>query len=657
MLVAFVALLLGCGASLAKAARSGADAAGAQATVSAAAGATLPSNRPALGATAAAAVVTVSNPTLSVALDTADATLAVTDRRSGIRTVQKAPSRDFTVLSSAVAAGGRGIDCTVRQAGEPQRELRMRLRLEADAPEFTLEIEASSPGAAPLPKPLRFPHPFATNPGEYLVVPMNEGITYPVEDPDIKPFTLIAYGGHGICMAFWGVTDGTRGHSVIIETPDDATLRGDRLEGRLVLGAQWDAQRGQFGYARRLRYTFHASGGHVAIAKRYRIHAQNTGLFRTLAEKRRTHPAVDRLLGAVNVWCWDADGPAIAKELQAAGIERILWSNAQKPENLRALNALGVLTSRYDLFQDVMDPAQFSKLRSIHNCWPTAAWPKDLMLKADGDWVRGWGVRTKDGEMISCGVLCDSRAVDYARERITAELRTHPYLARFIDTTTASPWRECYHPDHPMTRSQSREWKMRLLEYVCREAGLVTGCETGHDASVPWVHFFEGMLSLGPYRVPDSGRDMKRIWTEVPERVEKFQTGHGYRIPLWELVYHECVVAQWYWGDYNNKLPALWDRRDLFNLLYGTPPMFMFDRALWAKERERFVRSYRTVCPTVHDVALHEMTDHRFLTSDRAVQRTRFANGTEITVNFGATPFRLDDGRSLAPLGHDVRKR
>jgi hypothetical protein len=101
---------------------------------------------------------------------------------------------------------------------------------------------------------------------------------------------------------------------------------------------------------------------------------------------------------------------------------------------------------------------------------------------------------------------------------------------------------------------------------------LVTGSETGHEAAVPYVHYFEGMLSLGPYRVPDAGRKMIDVVHEPPERVARFQTGHFYRLPLWELVYHDCVVAQWYWGDYNNKLPSLWDRRDLFNSLYGTPP-------------------------------------------------------------------------------------
>ena len=121
---------------------------------------------------------------------------------------------------------------------------------------------------------------------------------------------------------------------------------------------------------------------------------------------------------------------------------------------------------------------------------------------------------------------------------------------------------------------------MELLRVVSQKFGLVTGSETGHDAAVPFVHYFEGMLSLGPYRLDDAGRDMQRIVREVPPQIAKFQTGAFYRLPLWELVYHDCVVAQWYWGDYNNKLPAVWDRRDLFNALYGTPPMFMFTRKL-----------------------------------------------------------------------------
>jgi hypothetical protein len=233
-------------------------------------------------------------------------------------------------------------------------------------------------------------------------------------------------------------------------------------------------------------------------------------------------------------------------------------------------------------------------------------------------------------------------------------LKTHPYRCRFIDTTTAAPWNECYSPEHPMTRSESRKFKMDLLRFVSDECGLVTGSETGHDAAVPVVHYFEGMLSLGPYRVPDSGRNMARIVDDVPERVAKFQTGHYYRLPLWELVYHDCVVAQWYWGDYNNKLPSLWDRRDLWNALYGTPPMFMFNRQQWKENRDRFVKSYQTATPVARATGYSEMLSHRWLTEDHAVQETRFANGVTVTVNFGDQPHKLPDGATLPPLGSKV---
>ena len=148
------------------------------------------------------------------------------------------------------------------------------------------------------------------------------------------------------------------------------------------------------------------------------------------------------------------------------------------------------------------------------------------MIDARGNWIRGWRVDGKEGEPYHCAVLCDRLAPDYARRRIADELKTKPYRCRFIDTTTASPWRECYAPDHPLTRSESKRWKMELLDVVSREFKLVTGCETGHEASVPYLHYFEGMLSLGPYRVKDAGRRMADVVDEVPEQVAKFQTGH-----------------------------------------------------------------------------------------------------------------------------------
>ena len=591
--------------------------------------------------------LTISNGALEVALRTVDGTLAVTDKRNGKVWRQVAASPDLALLS--VAKTEQQLEL-VMFYGSGASQCKATVSLAGEAPELLVELS----GQGMMPRGVVWPQPFAG--GSDLIVPMNEGISFPVDDASIAPMSLITYGGHGICMPWWGLVDGDAGQMAIFESPNDAAIRIERRDGKLQISPEWQAQKGEFGYPRRLRYSFVAGGGYVAMAKRYRQYAKDTGLFKTLNEKRREVPATDLLVGAANVWCWDKDGPAVVRELRAAGIERILWSNRQSPENLKALNDLGVLTSRYDIYQDTMDPAQFPRLRSLHSDWTTEAWPKDLMRHASGDWIKGWEVTTKDGERIPCGVLCDLRAPDYARRRIPAELATQPYRSRFIDTTTASSWRECYDPAHPVTRTESRRAKMELLGVVSGENELVCGSETGHDAAVPVVHYFEGMLSLGPYRVPDSGRNTAKIWDEVPERVAKFQLGERYRLPLWELVYHDCVVAQWYWGDYNNKLPTLWDKRDLFNALYGTPPMFMFDRKLWEQNRDRFVKSYRATCPVARDTGYVEMTEHRWVTPDRSVQQTRFANGMTVTVNFGDKPYALDGGESIPALGSRVSR-
>ena len=579
-----------------------------------------------------------------MAFHPADATFSVLDRRGKSPWRQRAGSGSLLV-TKATKAGDRLLLGLLDPAS--MLEIAAAVRLEPDRPELVLELEAKGE----LSGAVEFPLPFASRKGTLLVLPVNEGISYPADDPTLRPMWYHLYGGHGLCMPWYGMTDGRQGVMSLIETPNDAAVKIPRLDGLLQLAPQWVPEKGQFGPLRRIRYVFFDDGGYVAMAKRYREYAKATGLLKTLAEKRKENPNVDQLIGAVNVWCWDNNPVAIVRELQAAGISRILWSNQARPEPLRQMNELGVLTSRYDIYQDLMDPANFPKLRYVHGDWTTAGWPKDIILGPDGKWIHGWAIEAKDGGWFHCGVLCDRQALDFARRRIPPELKTHPYRCRFIDTTTAAPWNECYSPDHPMTRSESRRFKMDLLKFVSADCGLVTGSETGHDAAVPFVHYFEGMLSLGPYRVPDAGRDMARVLREVPENVATFQTGHFYRLPLWELVYHDCVVAQWYWGDYNNKLPALWDRRDLWNALYGTPPMFMFNRGQWTRNRDRFVKSYHTATPVARATGYSEMLSHRWLTEDHAIQETRYANGVTVTVNFGDRSHELADGTTIAPLG------
>jgi len=587
------------------------------------------------------------SPTLDVRLAAGDGTLAVTDRRAG-RTWRQAPFGAGLVVKDARQTGVMSARLTLWDAVN-DLTLHATVALAASAPELTVTLA----GDGPVQEPVAFPPPFVTGKGTALVVPLNEGILYPVDDATIPPMSLVTYSGHGLCMPWVGVTDTKTGAGVmaILRTPDDAHVEiTRRTGGDLFAQPAWEATRGRFGYARSLVYVFFPSGGYVAQAKRYRAYAKSTGLFKTLAQKRRENPNVDKLIGAVNVWNWDADKVALCREMKALGMDRVLWSQGGSPSEVAAINALGYLTSRYDIFQDVYPPDAPQWLNK-------AGWPQDLVWLPGGDWMKGWADIQKkpDGTQVvyQGGVINSERGLARAKQTVPADLKATPYGCRFLDTTTASPWREDYNPAHPLTRSQDRRYKMALLDFCSRQEKLVVGTETGIDPSVPFVDYYEGMMSLAPYRLPDSGRDLMEYKTPTPDFL-KFQVGHFYRIPLWELVYHDCVVAGWYWGDSTNKEPEAWDRRDLFNSLYATPPLFLFDRAVWEKNRAHFARTYHTVCPLVRRLGYDEMRSHQFLTPDHTVQQTRWASGVTVTVNFGDKLYTLRPGAVIPAGGRRV---
>ena len=78
----------------------------------------------------------------------------------------------------------------------------------------------------------------------------------------------------------------------------------------------------------------------------------------------------------------------------------------------------------------------------------------------------------------------------------------------------------------------------------------------------------------------------------------------------------------------------------------------------WPAAREVFLRTYRNTCKLHEAVATREMLSHRFVTPDRAVQETRFADGTRVVVNFGEKPYTLTTGgraRVLSQNGFVVK--
>lgn len=575
---------------------------------------------------------------LKVSVSGANGAITVTDRRTN--RVWKPIDKDKKLFVTELSSCGQAISMTLVNA-ETIQMWGVTVMALPSAPEVLVTVS----GDGDLMQPLDYPYPFMTKKGDRLIVPMNEGISFPVDEPDGIPSRLVTYGGHGVSMSFFGVQDDWTGagYMGIVETADDAALTFRRLseDATYVVGTSWEHQKGLFGYARRVRYIFLDAGGYVAMCKRYRSYVKAQGKFKSFSEKVRERPLVDRLLGAPNIWSFVSDKVGMARKLKDSGIERFLWSAGGSAEQVAELAKMdGVLVSRYDVYRDIYRPEQLQKL-GMKGGTNTDAWPDGAAWNSadSNDWRKAWGVRANDGTWTYCACMCDAASAKYCREHVGEDLKSMRYTCRFIDVTTAAAWDTCFNPAHPMTRSDSRRYRMDLLRILGDEYGLVVGSETGHDAAVPYCDYFEGMLSLCKYRVPDSGRNLTQIWTNVPPNVAKFQVGAAYRLPLWELVYHECLCAHWYWGDYNNKLPLIWDERDMFNVLYGTMGMYFINEKQWEADKERFVRSYRITSPVARKTGYSEMLDHRILSPDRLVQQSVFANGVTVTVNFSDKSF------------------
>jgi len=534
---------------------------------------------------------------------------------------------------------------------------RVTLRLRFTLPGASdLRIEATADDPKTLIGEISFLEPFVLNAprGVLAVADYSDGHLYPL---DTQPFPRGTFSGDRLDMPWVGLCDLDTGcgYLLLLETSDDASVTMQKFTGKngrqlVAPMVRWRGQKGAFGYTRSVLYHFAPKGGYVALCKRYRAYAKEHGLIVPLADKLKKNPNLARLFGAPDVW--GNASLAFAQEAKAAGVEKMLiHGKPKKPEEMRAINDLGYLTSEYDNYTDILQTKD-GKIDHQHAILPDHA----VMLK-DGERMKAWLTWDKKTQFMKrCPMLWEEAAKATA-EKVLSEW---PFIGRFVDVTTAEGLYECYDPKHPMTRTQKRECGP-ALHRAFRDRKLVVGGEHGIWWCVPWVDYIEGMQSGGNASWPaghlihpkSKDEEFEGAWGKLKtkwEQYAKWGIGHEYRAPLWELVFHDCIVSTWYWGDASDWLldaaPEITPKKDAFNILYGTIPLLWANKGgSWLKDRAVFLRTYRNTCKLHEAVATAELLSHEFVTPDHAVQRTRFSDGTECVVNFGEKPQRVKVGR------------
>ena len=454
------------------------------------------------------------------------------------------------------------------------------------------------------------------------------------------------YASWSMDMPWIGLTDGKKGYLLLADTPDDALFRLELVEteaGDLLAPSGWAApSKGALGYTRRFRYFFADDGGYVALCKWYREYARQLGLLKTLKEKQKVKPHVARLAGAPDIWgnC----SLDFCRQAKAAGMDRLIVNGPSSAEDMEAIKQLGFLISKYDNYEDSME--------GKNDHYGDVKWPEDCCILPNGEPMTAWLTFDKKTQFMK---RCAALHEDVSRRWVPKDLEKYPYNARFIDVTTATGLRECYSEVHGLTRTEDKEAKRRLAKYIGDELGLVLGGEHGRWWGVDIYDYWEGMQSGGHYSWPAG-----HVGTNIPETREDigqdyldYGLGQQHRLPLWELVFGDCVVSTWYWGDSTGHLrqaaPELAAKKDAYNILYGTVPLYWVSRPYsynWSDPelRARLLESYRNTCKLHEVIGFEEMVSHESVTPDKNVQRTKFADGTEVTVNFGAQPHAVQHG-------------
>jgi hypothetical protein len=497
---------------------------------------------------------------------------------------------------------------------------------------------------------------------DFTVIPSDDGTLLPRDWPKsyhpIQRATgdLSVIQSHLIeswAMSWWGFLKGDAAMIVIVETPDDAAYTFSHpAGGPTSMGPAWRAQLGRFGYPRSVRMGFLPKGSYVDLCKRYRRYVMDSGLYVSLKDKIASRPVVKSLIGTPFIGAsvlrnykpggarYDSKNPQNnyrlttfaqniqrLRDLKAKGFDRLNvsvsgWLNQgydrQTPdalpppkeaggwEGMKALfdacKELGYTCWLHDQYRDYyLDAPSWNPDFAVHdedNIRPARAFPgtrfkhdwKDGYIPLMDNWDGGAQGYLNNGFML--GHVVKNYETMFAHG-------IHPQ-GSYQDVFGYIPPDQDFNPEHPSTRKDSMNARAAVFNWTKRHLGIV-GTEDGSDWVIPYVDYVTDRMN----RSASTGTD--------PDHEDAVQ------VPLYELVFHDAVVTTY-------------PENNLRGFLHASPPHMGYGRS----GAEPNLDNIRRMAALHERVGLLEMTNHEFLDKARRKERTTFADGTTVTVDWDA---------------------
>ena len=468
-------------------------------------------------------------------------------------------------------------------------------------------------------------------------------------------------GTAGAYMPWFGQVKDRAGYIAICEQPWNAAYYTEHpAEGPYThVGIRWEPSLGKMDYRRVMKYSFVKDCDYNDLCKIYRNYVIEKGRFKSLAEKAVKTPSIDQLIGSAflhkgiktqvmtNSDFYDAENPdknnhltpfsvrtEEIKKFYELGVEKLYlhldgWAEPgydnQHPDYLPACEKAGGWKAMKEL-SDTMHECGY--LFGIHDQY------RDYYYAAK-TFDENFATRLADGTIPSHArwaggpqtYLCATQAPFYVKRNFTEIMDNGIKLdCAYLDVFTCNEGDECSHPWHKMTRRECYEYRNTCFEYLLSK-GILPSSEEVNDWAIPSLVF----CHYAPYD----------FMLDRPGSPKK-----GIPVPLFNLVYHDCLIEPWMMDKVSEEEDYM-----LYAVLNGGAPYLVRDGAYqntdgsFAGGVEISIEDQIKRCKVVSDlhekVAKCEMVRHEMVDGNPEVQRTTFADGTVVTVDFQAQTYQI----------------
>ncbi|NQT02270.1 MAG: hypothetical protein HQ580_09615 [Planctomycetes bacterium] len=347
------------------------------------------------------------------------------------------------------------------------------------------------------------------------------------------------------------------------------------------------------------------------------------------------------------------------------------WEGVEKrPEVAKQADRMGYLFGTYDSFHSIHDPA----LRGTDSTWSTAQFNRELFEK--GPIVREDG--KKRGGFKGAGFkLSPIAARAHVEKRVRENMKNVPYNYYFVDCDAYGEVFDDYSPFHRASQADDVRARLERLAWIRDTFNVVVGSEGGSSYAAKVIHLAEGIFGpvfgwgdpdlkdkgseyyLGQYYPPDGPKVFVK---QVPmkEKYQYFYYAPRFRLPLYEIVFHDSIVTTHQWANSSLKYSNMLDTVALTELLYMVPPLYHMNLDEFDRYRDIMKKHYDFFSPLHREFGFAQMTDFNWLSSDRKLQRAVFDGRVELIANFSQEPrgYRGADipGRSISARWLDSGK-